>query len=198
MTRAVSMTRYGGPDVLVCGRVASPSPGAGDIVIRTIAAAVNHTDLEIRAGNWPIRRAAPFPYVPGVEVLGEVEALGAAVNDLRPGQRVITMMQGLGGVRAERAGGYAERVVVPAETVACLPDRLDPLGFAAVGLAGVTAHAGLRRMGALGGKRILITGAAGASARRRSVSRGRWGLRSPPSSRARNRPTLPAASEPRR
>jgi NADPH:quinone reductase len=63
--------------------------------IRTVAAAVNHTDLESRAGNWPVTKAPPFPYVPGGEVIGDIEETGQSVSDIRPGDRVITMMQGL-------------------------------------------------------------------------------------------------------
>lgn len=87
-----------------------------------LAAAVNHTDLEIRSGNWPVRRPDPFPYVPGVEAVGVIEELGDEVQEWTLGQNVITMMQGLGGVRAERPGGYAEFVTIDAD--AALSDLL--------------------------------------------------------------------------
>jgi NADPH2:quinone reductase len=117
--------------------------------------------LEIRAGNWPVRKPDAFPYTPGVEVVGEVQEVGNAVQDIRRGDRVITMMQGLGGVRAERRGGYAEYVTVGAETVAVIPTEIDPVRMAALGLVGVTAYEGLRRIGQLAGQCILVTGAAG-------------------------------------
>lgn len=79
----------------------------------------------------------------------------------RLGERVWTMMQGLGGVRAERAGGYAEHVTVRADAAAVLPHEADPMVLAALGLAGVTAHGGLSRLGDLSGKRVLITGPSG-------------------------------------
>jgi len=50
-----------------------------EIRLRGIASAINHSDLEIRAGNWPIRRAEPFPYTPGLEVVGEVVEVGSGV-----------------------------------------------------------------------------------------------------------------------
>jgi diguanylate cyclase (GGDEF)-like protein len=69
---------YGPPEVLRYGPVPLQPLSPGDVRIRTLFAAVNHTDLEIRAGNWPVRKAAPFPYVPGVEVVGLVEEAGTA------------------------------------------------------------------------------------------------------------------------
>ena len=155
------MRTYGPPDVLTYAGVALPPLGPGEVRIRTIAAAVNHTDLEIRRGKWPVSKGDPFPYVPGVEVVGEVVELGASAGDIRKGDCVITMMQGLGGVRAERPGSYAEYVTVASDAVAGIPSAVDPYDMAAIGLVGVTAYEGLRRIGHLAGKRILVTGAAG-------------------------------------
>src|SRR5436305_10757099 len=138
------MREYGGPDVLRLDEVDVPAPGPGDVRIRTLAAAVNHSDLEIRAGNWPVRRDPPFPYVPGLEAVGEVVEVGEGVASVAVGAHVVTMMQGMGGVRSERAGGYAEHVTVGADAVAALPADVDPLAVAALGLAAVTAYEGLR------------------------------------------------------
>src|SRR5260370_28694190 len=158
---AIVMRQYGPPEVLAWVELPPVALRPDEIRIRTIASAVNHTDLEIRAGNWPVHKPEPFPYVPGVEVVGEVEEIGSAVRTLRRGDRVITMMQGLGGVRAQRPGGYAESVTVAEEAVARLPPEVDPYDVAAIGLVGVTAYEGLRRIGPLKGKRIVVTGAAG-------------------------------------
>jgi NADPH:quinone reductase-like Zn-dependent oxidoreductase len=78
---AVVMRRYGPPVVLGLERVALQALLPDEIRVRSIASTVNHSDLEIRAGNWPIRRADPFPYVPGLEVLGDVVETGAAVEE---------------------------------------------------------------------------------------------------------------------
>jgi len=158
---AIVMHSYGPPDVLRLQRVPMRPLGADEIRLKSLASAINHSDLEIRAGRWPIARAEPFPYVPGLEVVGEIVACGADVADFRVGERAITMMQGLGGVRATRPGGYAELVTVSAETAARVPADLDPLDVAALGLASVTALEGLRKLGPLEGRRIAITGAAG-------------------------------------
>ena len=155
------MRRYGGPEVLRFETVPLASLRPDEIRLRSIASAINHSDLEIRAGNWPVRRPDPFPYTPGLEVVGEVVAVGSAVSDFRVGDRAITMMQGLGGVRAQRPGGYAEYVVVGASAAAPLAADIDPLAMAALGLAGVTAFVGLQKIGELAGRRIAVTGAAG-------------------------------------
>ena len=160
-SHAVQIAQYGSPEVLKYFEVEHVSLAAHEIRIKTLAAAVNHTDLKIRAGLWPVRKPNPFPYVPGVETVGVVEEVGAAVRRWVRGQRVVTMMQGLGGVRAERPGSYAEFVTVDADAVAPLPADVDPLGMAALGLVGVTAYHGLKKLGSLKGKRVLITGAAG-------------------------------------
>lgn len=158
---AVQMRGYGAPEVLTYAKVVLAPLTAHEVRIRTLAAAVNHTDLKIRAGHWPVRKPDPFPYIPGVEVVGVIEEVGEAVQGWAPGQTVITMMQGLGGVRAERPGGYAQFVTVDAEAVAVIPDNVDPIPMAALGLVGVTAFQGLKMIGPLEGRRILVTGAAG-------------------------------------
>jgi NADPH2:quinone reductase len=158
---AIVMRQYGGPDVLRLEDVPLALLQPDEIRIRTIASAVNHSDLEIRAGNWPILRPDPFPYTPGLEVVGDVVEVGAAVSEVRVADRVITMMQGLGGVRAQRPGGYATHVVVKAGAVAIIAADIDPLDMAALGLASVTAFEGLRRIGDLKNRRIAVTGAAG-------------------------------------
>src|SRR4051812_39046696 len=142
--RAVVMRRTGSPEVLQLEKIAIPPLARGEVRLRSLASAVNHSDLEIRAGNWSIRREPQFPYVPGLEVVGEVVEVADDVTEVAIGDRAWTTMQGLGGVRAERHGGYAEYVTVPARTLAPLPGDADPVAFAATGLAGVTALGGIR------------------------------------------------------
>jgi NADPH2:quinone reductase len=157
----VVLGAYGPPEVLVWSKVPKLALKPTEVRIRTLFAPVNHTDLKIRAGIWPIRGARPFPYTPGVEAVGVVDEAGSAVGAWTPGQTVITMMQGLGGVRAERPGAYAEFVTVDADAVAAVPGEVDAAEMAAVGLAGVTAYHGLKKLGPLSGQRVLVTGAAG-------------------------------------
>src|SRR5687768_12436165 len=125
------MRGTGGPDVLQVEDVERRSLASGEARLRVLASAINHSDLEIRAGNWSIRREPEFPYVPGLEVVGEVVEITEEVSGLEVGQRAWTTMQGLGGVRAERDGGYAEEVTVDASVLAPLPPDVDAVAFAA-------------------------------------------------------------------
>jgi NADPH:quinone reductase-like Zn-dependent oxidoreductase len=159
--RSTQITSYGTPEVLKFCDVPLAPLLPTEIRIKTRYAAINYTDLEIRSGNWPVQKPNPFPYTPGVEVVGAIEEIGVAVRGWLLGQLVITMMQGLGGVRAERPGGYAEFVTVDAENIALLPETVNSEQVAALGLAGVTAYLGLNKIGTLAGKSILVTGGAG-------------------------------------
>jgi NADPH2:quinone reductase len=159
--RAVVIDEYGGPDVLQWRVVEVPPPPRGEVTLRTIVSPVNRADLEIRSGKWPIQRDHPFPYVPGLELLGTVTDVGADVETPVVGQRAATMMQRLGGIHGERPGGYGEYVTVPASSVAVVPDDVDPLEVAALGLAAVTALEGLDRLELEPGERVVIHGASG-------------------------------------
>jgi len=160
-SKAVVMHATGAPSVLGVEDVELLPLRDGEVRIRSLASAVNHSDLEIRAGVWNIRRTPQFPYVPGLEVVGEVVDVASGVTYVRPGDLVWTTMQGLGGVRAERDGGYAEHVTVSSKAIALLPGTADPVAFAAVGLAGVTAYMGLGKLGDLSGKTLVVTGPEG-------------------------------------
>ncbi len=159
--QAIVMRSVGPPEVLRLERVPFYPLAPDEIRLKVLVSAVNHSDLAIRSGRHRIFRANPFPYVPGLETVGEVAARGEQVTEFRIGDRAITMMQGLGGVRAKRPGGYAEFVTVSAAAAAPVPADLDPLDVAALGLASVTALEGLRKVGVLGGRRIAVTGATG-------------------------------------
>jgi NADPH2:quinone reductase len=160
-SHAIQIDRYGPPDVLVWREVDLGPVPAGEVRIRTVAAAVNRADVEIRSGTWPIERPDPFPYTPGLEVVGEVEAIGDGVDRVRPGDRVITMMQRLGGIWGERPGGYGEHVTVRENVLAVLPADVDLHAVAALGLAAVTAAAGLQRLALRPGARVVVLGASG-------------------------------------
>lgn len=155
------MDGYGAPEVLQWREVTLPPLGPSEVVLRTLVSAVNRADVEIRRGVWPIQRDDPFPYVPGLETLGTVTDVGDEVTTPRPGERVITMMQRLGGIHGERFGGYGEYVTVPAAACAVIPDDVEPLDMAALGLPAVTALEGLRRLDLAPGHRVAVHGAAG-------------------------------------
>lgn len=158
---SVQLHCYGGADALVYRQIPHQALAPDEVRIRVRCAPVNYTDVQIRSGAWPIHKSEPFPYVPGVEAVGTIDEVGSEAGRWSVGQPVITMMQGLGGVRAERAGSYAEYVTVKATAVATHSQRINPLDVASIGLPGVTAFHGIARLGDIAGRQVLITGAAG-------------------------------------
>src|SRR6476469_3687375 len=96
-TNAIVMRRVGPPEVLNLERIDLAPLEPGEVRIRALASAVNHSDLEIRAGNWTIRREPAFPYVPGLEVVGDIVEVASDAESFQVGDRVWTAMQGLGG-----------------------------------------------------------------------------------------------------
>ncbi len=158
---AIEIDSYGGPEQLAWRAVSRPPPAAGEVRIRTLFAAVNRADVEIRRGAWPIVRPEPFPYTPGLEVVGVVDALGPEVEGVATGDHAITMMQRLGGIWGERPGGYGEFVVVRADAIATFGDDVDAEQIAALGLVAVTAAEGLQRLALRPGARVVVHGASG-------------------------------------
>jgi NADPH2:quinone reductase len=138
-----------------------PPPAPDEVRIHTLYAAVNRADVEIRRGAWPIVRENPFPYTPGIEVVGVVDSVGDRVTGVWPGAHVMTMMQHLGGIWGERPGGYGEFVVVHADTLAAFPPEVDAEQMAALGLVAVTAAEGLARLDLGPGSRVVVHGASG-------------------------------------
>ena len=159
--KAIQIRAYGPPENMRWVDVELAPLAAGEVRFKVLAAAVNHADIEIRSGNWPVQLDAPFPYTPGLEALGDVVAVGADVSSVKLGDRVITMMQKLGGIHGVRAGGYQQYVTVAADAVAIVPPELDPLQVAALGLAAVTALAGIERLQLLPGHLVIIHAASG-------------------------------------
>ncbi|MEV0648875.1 quinone oxidoreductase [Phytomonospora sp. NPDC050363] len=128
--RAVVVREPGNPGVLAVTERPEPVAGPGEAIVEVAAAGVNYIDVAHRAGSIPV----PPPFVPGVEGAG---TLTAAVGDLPAGARVAwAMPRGLN----EGAGGYAERVAVPADRLVPVPDGIDLETAAAVLMHGLTAH----------------------------------------------------------
>jgi NADPH:quinone reductase-like Zn-dependent oxidoreductase len=149
--RALVITEHGPPEVLRVQERPDPQPGPGQVRIAVKAAGINFADLLARIGFYP--DAPKPPAVVGYEVAGEVESLGAGVNDLAVGDRVI------GGCRF---GGQAELVVTGASEVVPLPDDWTFEEGAAFPVNYATAYAALVRYGAVQpGERILVHAAAG-------------------------------------
>ena len=113
--RAAVITRFGGPEVLEVREVPTPQPGANQVRVRVRASALNRADVLQRLGQYPPPADAP-QNIPGLEFAGEVDAVGAAAAQWKPGQRVFGICGG---------GGHAEYVVVHERTLAEVPGNLD-------------------------------------------------------------------------
>jgi NADPH:quinone reductase len=123
MMRAIEISSPGGPEVLRLAQRPVPTPAAGELLIRVAAAGVNRPDLLQRMGKYPPPAGASD--LPGLEVAGTVEALGAGAEaaGFRAGDAVCALLAG---------GGYAEFVNVSAEQVLPVPRGLDMVAAAGV------------------------------------------------------------------
>lgn len=140
--KAVVLEEFGGPEVLRVKEVKTPSPGAGEVLIRVHSVSVNRTlDLIVRQGNYSVKVA--LPHVLGVDPAGVVAEVGPGVENFQIGDRVSVLSfiacrncrQCLKGEEANclssrhiglhRWGGYAEYVVAPARNAFRLPDTLS-------------------------------------------------------------------------
>ncbi|NVZ70643.1 NAD(P)H-quinone oxidoreductase [Pseudomonas costantinii] len=144
----IEITTPGGPEVLKPRQVPLPSPAAGEILIQVHAAGVNRPDALQRAGKYPMKPGMSL--IPGLEVAGEVVALGDGVTQYRVGDRVCALTNG---------GGYAQYCVVPASQALPLPDGMEWIQAAAIPETFFTVWANLFGMGgAHKGQRVLIHG----------------------------------------
>lgn len=149
--RAVMLTKAGGPEVLQIVELPIEPPGPGQLRVRVRAAGVGSTDLIMLAGNYMY--APKIPFVPGYEVAGVVEAIGAGVARFEVGQRVAALTV---------YGGFAELLVREAEHFVPIPEGVSNRDAAAVILNYVTAWQMIYRTAKVRtGQTALVTGAAG-------------------------------------
>jgi len=149
--RAVMLTGKGGPEVLQVVDLPVISPGPGQLRVRVRAAGVGSTDLTMLSGKYPY--APKMPFVPGYEIAGVVEAVGAGVAGFDVGQRVAALTV---------YGGFAELLVREAGHFLPIPGGVSDRDAAAVILNYVTAWQMIHRVAkVLSGQTALVTGAAG-------------------------------------
>jgi NADPH2:quinone reductase len=149
--RAVMLTKKGGPEVLEQVELPVVDPGPDEVRVAVRATAAGGTDVTMRRGSY--RFAPALPFVPGYEVVGDVEEVGPSVADLRVGDRVAALVV---------HGGYAEKIVRPAREFVRVPPGLDDGDVAAMILNYVTAYQAIHRVArALPGQTALVTGANG-------------------------------------
>lgn len=150
--KAIRIHENGGPKVLTPEEVPTPTPNAGEVLIKVAAAGINYADLMQRQGVYPV--PATLPAILGFEVAGTVAALGDGVTAPSIGTRVVAGLAG--------GGGYAEYAVAPATIVFPLPDNLAFPEATALFVQGLTAYGLLRESGHLQeGESVLVHAAAG-------------------------------------
>jgi NADPH2:quinone reductase len=149
--RAWVASRYGPPEVLRLTDLPDPVPGPGEAIVRVRAIGLNFADCAARLGVYP--RVPRPPFVPGMEVSGEVVALGEGVSDPPVGERVAAV---------PIFGGHAEHVKVRARYLRVLPASMDFVTGASLAVTGLTADHALFTVGRVRkGERAVITAAAG-------------------------------------
>lgn len=149
--RAVVITEPGDADVLEVREVDRPQPGQGEVLVRVASSGINRADLLQRMGRYPAPEGWPRD-IPGLELAGVVEAVGAGVEDVAEGDRVMGLLGG---------GGYAEYALSPAATLVPVPEDM-PLHLAgAVPEAFMTAFDAVFAQCRLGGGETLLIHAVG-------------------------------------
>lgn len=150
----VEFAAPGGPEVLRAAHRALPGPGPGEVRVRAQAIGVSSADLRVREGVY--KWMPPLPAIPGNEMAGEVDALGAGVEGVTPGRRVLVSSREL----PFRGGCYAEAICVPAAALYELPPAISPEDAVTLPnfqlASALLYESGVRRPGT-----ILIHGGAG-------------------------------------
>lgn len=151
MSRAIRITRLGGPEVLELDEVPVPAPGPGQARVRHTAIGVNFIDTYFRSGVYPLSQ---LPHGLGQEAAGVVDAVGEGVEDVRPGQRVAYL--------SSVPGTYADFGLAPADRLVPLPDDVTDEIAAAALLKGMTVEYLVRRTYRVTkGETVLLHAAAG-------------------------------------
>lgn len=171
--RAVQFHEFGHSDVLRVEEIDDPRPGAGEVLIRNRACALNHLDIDVREGisRFPVA----FPHVLGLEVAGEIVEVGAGVTGWAPGDRVNPYIIGTCGecrfcrsgreslcltpgfIGFSTGGGYAEMLACPARQLVRIPDGVSFEDAAALQVAFATSwHMLFARARLVAGETVMI------------------------------------------
>ena len=152
--RAIAIPAPGGPDVLEVIDRDIREPGPGEVRVAVRAAAVNPTDIGLRARGAP--NLDP-PWIPGMDAAGTVESVGAGVERLAAGDAVMAAVM----PRRPEGGAQSELLVVPAASVVGLPDGADAVAASTLPMNGLTALLALDLLGLSEGDTLAVTGGAG-------------------------------------
>jgi alcohol dehydrogenase, propanol-preferring len=174
--QAAVVEEFGKP--LVLREWSTPSPGTGQILVKTEACGVCHTDLHAAHGDWPVKPTPPF--IPGHEGIGRVAAVGSGVTSVKEGDRVgvpwlysacghceycLTAWETVcgsaqfGGYTVN--GGFADYILANPEYVARIPDKLSAIDAAPIICAGVTTYKGIKECNTKPGDWLVVSGAGG-------------------------------------
>lgn len=173
--KAMQVSKGGAPFELV--ERAIPDPGPGQVRVKVEACGICHSDALVKFAVWP---GLKLPRIPGHEIAGRIDALGANVVNWREGDRVGVGWHGghcftctacrkgifinctnekITGISMD--GGYAEYAVVPAEALAKIPDALSAVDAGPLLCAGITTFNSLRNSGARAGDTVAVVGIGG-------------------------------------
>ncbi|MEH7115566.1 NADPH:quinone oxidoreductase family protein [Neobacillus niacini] len=149
--KAVQLKEFGGPEVLELVEIETPVPTGREVLIEIKAIGVNYADTARREGQYVVK--TPLPFIPGAEIAGIVAAVGNQVSSVKPGMRVVTLIN---------SGGYSEFSLADERSLIPLPEQLDYQNAVALPLQGLSAYHVLKTMGRLEkGESILVHAAAG-------------------------------------
>ena len=151
--RVLLLRKFGGPDELAVVARPVPEPGAGEVLVKVLAASVQFTDIMLRKGQYPDLKEKP-PLVLGYDLVGEVVKVGQGVTSPSIGQRVADLTM---------TGSYAQYRMLKADQVAIVDAELDPAEATTLVLSWMTAYQLLHRDARVRkGQKLLVIGAAGA------------------------------------
>jgi len=151
--RVLMLRKFGGPDGFAVVERPVPEPGAGEVLVKVLAASVQFTDVMLRKGQYPDLKERP-PLVLGYDVIGEVVKVGPDVASPSVGQRVAELTI---------TGSYAQYRTLKANRVTIVDAALDPAEVASLVLSWMTAYQLLHRDARVRkGQKLLVVGAAGA------------------------------------
>ncbi len=152
--KAIQYNAYGNLGVIQLTETAAPVPAANEILVRIHATTINPLDMKIREGYLKAQIPISFPYIPGEDASGTVEAVGTAVTNFKTGDQVFACRFG---------GTYAEYAVFPEDTVARIPNNTNLDEAAALAMPLITAYSVLVTNAAIkAGQTLVVHGAAGA------------------------------------
>jgi NADPH2:quinone reductase len=150
--KAIRVNEFGGPEVLKLEEMPVPKPAAGQVLVRVHAAGVNPYETYMRAGVYPT--LPPLPYTPGSDGAGVVEAVGAGVKSVKPGDRVY--------IAKSLSGTYAQYALALEDQAHPLPESLSFAQGAGVWVPfGTAFHALVHTANARPGETVLVHGASG-------------------------------------